>query len=164
MVWLKRLPLCLTGFFISIVVYAGEDASSLLERVDKLYRSDSSYAEMEMRIVTENWERTMTMEVWTRGMDDTLIHLLSPRKDRGIKTLKLGNQMWNYFPKINKVLKVPPSMMMNSWMGSDFTNDDLVKENTLVDDHHARLVDHPEDPEKFFLIELVPKEYTVTLW
>ena len=72
--------------------------------------------------------------------------------------------MWNYFPKINKVLKVPPSMMMSSWMGSDFTNDDLVREKTLADDHHARVIDHPEAPREFHHIELVPLEDTVTVW
>ena len=132
--------------------------------MDRLYRSDSSHATIEMQIVTENWERTTIMEVWSRGMDDTLIKILSPLKDKGIKTLKRDNQMWNYFPKINKVLKVPPSMMMNSWMGSDFTNDDLVKENTLADDYHSKLEPHPSDPEKFYFIALTPKENTVTVW
>ena len=73
---------------------------------------------MEMQIVTEDWERTTEMEVWSRGMNDTLIKILTPHKDKGIKTLKLGNQMWNDFPKINSVLKVPPSMMMRSGYNS----------------------------------------------
>ena len=141
-----------------------QDARSLLERIDKLYRSDSSHAEMEMEVITENWERKMRIEVWTSGMEKTLIKLLAPRKDKGIKTLKLDTKMWNYFPKINKVLKVPPSMMMSSWMGSDFTNDDLVRENTLADDHEALMVKHPENPAAFYEIELTPHKDTVTVW
>jgi len=151
-------------FVFPFSVLAETSVEGLLDKVDRLYRSDSSHATMEMKIVTENWERTTVMEVWSRGMNDTLIKILSPRKDKGIKTLKLGNQMWNYFPKINKVLKIPPSMMMNSWMGSDFTNDDLVKENTLAEDYHAKLEEHPSDPIQFYFIVLRPKNETVTVW
>ena len=151
-------------FVFPFSVLAETSVEGLLDKVDRLYRSDSSHATMEMKIVTENWERTTVMEVWSRGMNDTLIKILSPRKDKGIKTLKLGNQMWNYFPKINKVLKVPPSMMMNSWMGSDFTNDDLVKENTLAEDYHAKLEEHPSDPNQLYFIVLRPKNETVTVW
>jgi len=151
-------------FVFPFSVLAETSVEGLLDKVDWLYRSDSSHATMEMKIVTENWERTTVMEVWSRGMNDTLIKILSPRKDKGIKTLKLGNQMWNYFPKINKVLKVPPSMMMNSWMGSDFTNDDLVKENTLAEDYHAKLEEHPSGPNQFYFIVLRPKNETVTVW
>ena len=111
------ITLMVFGFFAGRPLVLAQDAKELLKRVDRLYRSDSSHAEMEMEVITENWERTMRMEVWTMGMERTLIKLLAPRKDRGIKTLKLDTQMWNYFPKINKVLKVPPSMMMSSWMG-----------------------------------------------
>ena len=109
-----RLLVFFLVFLFTEGVAHAEDARSLLERVDKLYRSNSSHAEMEMEVITENWERTMRMELWTSGMEKTLIKLLAPRKDKGIKTLKLDTQMWNYFPKINKVLKVPPSMMMSS--------------------------------------------------
>jgi len=151
-------------FVFPFSVLAETSVEGLLDKVDQLYRSDSSHATMEMEIVTENWERTTVMEVWSRGMNDTLIKILSPRKDKGIKTLKLGNQMWNYFPKINKVLKVPPSMMMNSWMGSDFTNDDLVKENTLAEDYHAKLEEHPSGPNQFYFIVLRPKNEMVTVW
>ena len=90
-------------FIFPFSVLAETSVEGLLDKVDWLYRSDSSHATMEMEIVTENWERTTVMEVWSRGTYDTLIKILSPRKDKGIKTLKLGNQMWNYFPKINKV-------------------------------------------------------------
>jgi len=90
-------------FVFPFSVLAETSVEGLLDKVDRLYRSDSSHATMEMKIVAENWERTTVMEVWSRGMNDTLIKILSPRKDKGIKTLKLGNQMWNYFPKINSM-------------------------------------------------------------
>ena len=128
-------------FIFSPISHADEKAAALLKEIDELYRSATSISTMKMEIVTPNWQRTLEMQSWTVGMEDTFIRILSPRKDRGVATLKKGNEMWNYFPKINKVIKVPPSMMMGSWMGSDFTNDDLVKEASLVDDYHVEKTD-----------------------
>ena len=140
------------------------DVQTILDRVDKLYRSSSSYADVEMAVVSKHWERTLTMQIWTEGMDKTFIHITGPKKDEGIATLRINTEMWNYFPKINKVMKVPPSMMMGSWMGSDFTNDDLVKESSLLEDYNHRLI-HPEneDIDKYY-IELTPKIETPTVW
>ncbi|TLU66378.1 outer membrane lipoprotein-sorting protein [Thalassotalea litorea] len=139
---------------------ASTSGVDLLKKMDELYRSDTSVATMKMTIVTPDWQRTLEMDSWTRGMDDTFIRVLEPKKDRGVTTLKIDQQMWNYFPKINKVIKVPPSMMMGSWMGSDFTNDDLVRESSLVDDYH---VDN-EDLGDNILLTLTPKQETVTVW
>lgn len=140
------------------------DVQTIIDRVDKLYRSESSYGVMEMNIVSENWQRTLRMKIWTEGMEKTFIYITAPKKDEGIATLRMETEMWNYFPKINKVMKVSPSMMMGSWMGSGFTNDDLVKESSLLDDYHSRLV-YPEgaDPDKYY-IELTPKVDTPTVW
>lgn len=107
----------------SYACLANDDAAALLKKMDELFRSQSSISTMKMAIITPNWQRTLEMKSWTIGMDDTFIRILSPRKDRGVATLKKDKEMWNFFLKINKVIKVPPSMMM----GSDFTNDDLVR-------------------------------------
>jgi hypothetical protein len=141
-----------------------EDLKAILDAVDRLYRSTTSYAEVEMTVVTPHWERTLAMQAWTEGMDKTFILITSPKKDQGITTLRMKNDMWNYFPNISKVMKVPPSMMMGSWMGSDFTNDDLVKETTLLDDYQGKLVQPPEGKPEFHYIELTPKQETVTVW
>ena len=140
------------------------DVQTIIDSVDKLYRSSSSYADVEMAVVSKHWERTLTMQIWTEGMDKTFIHITGPKKDEGIATLRINTEMWNYFPKINKVMKVPPSMMMGSWMGSDFTNDDLVKESSLLEDYNHRLI-HPENEEidKYY-IELTPKTETPSVW
>ncbi|TNE56756.1 MAG: outer membrane lipoprotein-sorting protein [Alphaproteobacteria bacterium] len=138
----------------------GLSAEDLLRKVDELYRANTSEADIRMQIITPDWERTMSMQVWSEGMEKTFIRILAPKKDRGIATLKLEDEMWNYFPKINKTIKVPPSMMMSSWMGSDFTNDDLVKEATLADDYTSTR----EDTGCASLLTLVPKEETVTVW
>jgi outer membrane lipoprotein-sorting protein len=142
------------------IALAEDDAAVLLKKIDGLFRSKSSIATMKMRIITPNWQRTLTMQSWTLGMDDTFIRVLSPRKDRGVATLKKDKEMWNYFPKINKVIKVPPSMMMGSWMGSDFTNDDLVREVSLVEEYQvAKSVEG-----EYYRLTLIPKKDTVTVW
>ncbi len=141
-------------------LYADNEGTALLKKVDELYRSASSTSTMKMQIVTPNWQRTLEMQSWTRGMEDTFIRVLAPKKDRGVATLKIDKDMWNYFPKINKVIKVPPSMMMGSWMGSDFTNDDLVREVSLVEEYH---VEKTTEADNFRLI-LIPKKNTVTVW
>lgn len=137
-----------------------DSAEDLLRQVDALYRASTSEARIRMQIVTPNWERTLEMQVWSQGMENTFIRILAPKKDRGVATLKLEAEMWNYFPKIDKVIKVPPSMMMSSWMGSDFTNDDLVKEASLADDY----VVTREDEDGAIALTLTPREQTVTVW
>lgn len=139
------------GVFVSLHPSAAArrspEVQEIIDRVDRLYRSDTSYGEIEMTIITPDWRRRLRMKIWTEGMDKTFLYITSPQKDAGIATLRIGSEMWNYFPKINKVMKVPPSMMMGSWMGSDFTNDDLVKESSLLRDYSARLI-NPEGADK----------------
>jgi hypothetical protein len=136
------------------------DLKELLNKLDDLYRSEQSIAKMEMEVVTPNWERTMKMDTWSKGTDKTFIRILSPKKDAGVATLKLKTEMWNYFPKINKVVKVPSSMMMASWMGSDFTNDDLVRNYRYSRDYQSSYIEKDEK----YLITLIPHEDVVTVW
>ena len=140
------------------------NVSEIVKHIDELYRSESSYAELEMEIVTPHWERTLKMKAWSRGMNKTFIRILAPAKDKDVATLRIENEMWNYLPKINKVIKVPPSMMMSSWMGSDFTNDDLVKEFTWLDDYEFELIKPEEAEEGLLYIELIPREDLPVVW
>jgi len=143
---------------------APADVQTILKHIDDLYRSTSSVAEITMTIITPNWQRTLVMRGWTRGQDRMFVRILSPLKEQGVGTLKLGNEMWNYFPKTDKVMKLPPSMMMSSWMGSDFTNDDLVKEYKLAEDFTSRLV-RPDSAEPGVLtIESRPREGLPIIW
>jgi outer membrane lipoprotein-sorting protein len=137
-----------------------ERARQVIHEMEQLYRGDSSRSIITMKVETPHYERTMKMEGMSMGQDHAFFRFLSPKKDRGIATLKRDQEMWNYFPKINKVIKVPPSMMMGSWMGSDFTNDDLVKETTLIDAYHLSL----EETDDEYHVTLIPKEKTVTVW
>jgi outer membrane lipoprotein-sorting protein len=143
---------------------ANIDVKEIVKKVDALYRSESSAGEMEMQIVTPHWERTLRMKVWTQGMDKTFIRILSPAKEKGVATLRIGNEMWNYLPNTNKVIKIPPSMMMSSWMGSDFTNDDLVSEFTLLEDFHYKLITPENNEPGLLCVESIPREGLPIVW
>jgi outer membrane lipoprotein-sorting protein len=137
-----------------------ERAREVIDEMEQLYRGDSSDATMTMQVQTPNYNRTLTLTAQSFGKDYGFYRIQAPKKDRGIATLKRNEEMWNYFPKINKVIKVPPSMMMGSWMGSDFTNDDLVKETQLIDAYSLALI----ETEDQYKVTLTPKEQTVTVW
>jgi outer membrane lipoprotein-sorting protein len=139
-------------------------ARELARKIDDLYRSRSSYGRIEMEIVTPDWRRTLVLKGWTLGQTKTLIRILEPKKEAGVGTLRLENEMWNYLPKTDKVIKIPPSMMMSSWMGSDFSNDDLVKEFTFVDDFLFRMATPPEAEKGFLYLECRPKPDVPIVW
>jgi len=136
----------------------------IIRTIDEMYRSRTSRARMEMNVVTPQWERTLTLEVWTQGMDKTFVRILQPKKERGVATLRLKNEMWNYLPNTNKVIKIPPSMMMGSWMGSDFTNDDLVKEYNLKDDYTVTLTAPPDAEAGLLYLECRPRPGLPVVW
>jgi len=137
-------------------------AWEIIKKVDQLYRSTSSYAMMEMEISTPHWQRTLSLEAWSKGTDKTFILINSPKKESGTATLRIKNEMWNYLPQTAKVIKVPPSMMMGSWMGSDFNNDDLVRESSMLDDYTYKMIT-PGEPEMLSL-EMIPKENAAVVW
>lgn len=151
------------GLMMTVFLIAERpDIQEVLDSIDKLYRSDSSYAEFRMIIQNPHWERTLRMKSWSEGKDKTFIRILEPKKERGIGTLRLDNEMWNYLPKTNKVIKIPPSMMMSSWMGSDFKNDDLVKEFNFLEDYTYEYVDG-DDPDRL-TIRATPREGRPIIW
>ncbi len=143
---------------------ADTKVEEIIKHIDQLYRSNTSHADMEMRIVTPNYERTLKMLIWTKGMDKTFIRITAPKKEENVATLRIGKQMWNYLPKVNKVIKISPSMMMGSWMGSDFTNDDLVKESSMLDDYTYQMITPEEAVPNLQYVELIPKEDTAIVW
>ena len=136
----------------------------VIDNIDQLYRAGSSYTLMEMEIVNPNWQRTLRLKAWSEGTEKTLIRILEPAKERGTGTLRIGNEMWNYLPKVDKTIRIPPSMMMSSWMGSDFTNDDLVKEFTFAEDYTFQYgeVENPEENRLY--IECTPKQRRPIVW
>jgi hypothetical protein len=115
------------------------DAREIIDRVDQMLRGNSSVGRMEMTVATRRWRRDMTLDIWSEGTDKVLVKVLEPKKEAGTATLKVGSDIWNYLPKIDRTIRIPTSMMMASWMGSHFTNDDLVKESRLIRDYDIRL-------------------------
>jgi outer membrane lipoprotein-sorting protein len=110
------------------------DLDKLLDRVDDTYRGTRSTARVSMRMVTEHWERELEIVSWSEGTEKSLMRILSPKKEKGTATLMVDENVWNYLPKVKRVIKVPSSMMGGAWMGSHFTNDDLVKQSRMVKD------------------------------
>jgi outer membrane lipoprotein-sorting protein len=104
------------------------------------------------------------MKVWTKGEEKSLIRILKPKKEKGTTTLKVGKNVWNYLPKVNRIIKVPSSMMSGSWMGSHFTNDDLVKESRFVDDFSLSIIQTPTKDAPEWIVEATPKENAAIVW
>ncbi|MEJ2519466.1 MAG: outer membrane lipoprotein-sorting protein [Desulfuromonadales bacterium] len=133
----------------------------IVDHVDRLLRGESSRGELVMSVHTENWSRSMRMTVSSLGTDYALVRIIEPRKEAGTATLKANRDIWNYLPKVDRVIKVPPSMMGGSWMGSHITNDDLVKANHIEQDYTLRLI---EESETHFVVECLPKPEAAVVW
>lgn len=157
-------PLALLMLLTSFSAQAIE-VNELIQHIDQLWRGETSQATMTMTVKTRRYERTMTMQAWSRGKDYSLVVIRDPVKDRGIATLKVKENIWNYLPKINRVTKVPSSMMSGSWMGSHFTNDDLVKESTFEDDYDAHISFEGErDAKAIYELTFIPKPDAPVVW
>jgi len=141
------------------------NAAVLVEDSFKYMRGKASIATVDMTIHRPDWERKMTIKAWTRGQKDSLFYIQSPPKDHGNGTLKMSREMWMYNPKINRVIKVPPSMMSQSWMGSDFSNNDLAKSDSIVNDYTHSLVDTEiHEGRQVYVIKSMPKPDAPVIW
>lgn len=147
-------------------VAAGEaDAADILRRAWDHWRGLTSYSVISMTIHRPDWERTMTMRVWTEGQDRSLVRVTEPKKDAGNGTLLIDKSMWTYSPRVNRIIKVPSSMMNQSWMGSDFTNNDVARSNDILDQYDHELLDRYESEGKVVsVIEAVPHEDASVVW
>ncbi|MFO7965712.1 MAG: outer membrane lipoprotein-sorting protein [Desulfobacterales bacterium] len=160
--------LVLTCTLVHAASAKARDFATAQEIVDlgfEYLRENTSYAVVEMVIHRPDWERRMVMRGWTRGEDESLIKIIAPSKDKGNGTLKIGREMWIYNPKINRVIKVPPSMMSQSWMGSDFSNNDLAKSDTLIKDYvHEIVGTESHDGKNVYVIRSMPKPHAPVVW
>jgi outer membrane lipoprotein-sorting protein len=157
MLWLPSLYLALAQ-----AEPAGPDLAALLAKVDDNARGGSSHATVTMEVKTRRYARTLTMESWSEGTDKSLIRILSPARDAGVSTLLVGDNLWNYLPRVGRTMKVPSAMMSGSWMGSHFSNDDLVHETRLSEDFSFALA--PEQPAEGHTIRCTPKPDTPVVW
>jgi outer membrane lipoprotein-sorting protein len=142
-----------------------QDAREIVKRSIDNWRGTSSYGEMTMTIHRPSWERSMSMRGWTSGSKKSLIRVTAPKKDAGNGTLMVDNNMWSYAPKVNRVIKVPSSMMGQSWMGSDFSNKDVSRADDIVDQYdHTLLATEEIDGHTVWTIESVPHEEAAVVW
>jgi outer membrane lipoprotein-sorting protein len=141
------------------------DATTIVKDAMDHWRGLSSDTVMTMVIHRPDWERTMTMRGWTKGDDRSLVRVLEPKKDRGNGTLTDDNSMWSYSPKVNRVIKIPSSMMGQSWMGSDFSNKDIARADDIVDQYdHSILSSEVADGITIYEIQSIPHEDAAVVW
>lgn len=165
---MKRLSLAvllvLSGLNVAADA-ADRDAKSIVRDAINHWRGTSSQGAMTMTIHRPEWERSMSMQSWTQGEKRSLIRVTAPRKDRGNGTLMDGNNMWSFSPKINRVIKVPSSMMGQSWMGSDFSNKDISRADDIVDQYdHTLLSESQVDGRVAYEIQAIPHEEAAVVW
>ena len=144
---------------------AAQDAQEIVKGAIDYWRGTSSYSEMTMTIHRPDWERSMSMRAWTEGDKKSLVRVTAPAKDKDNGTLMLDNNMWTYSPKVNRVIKVPSSMMSQSWMGSDFSNKDISRADDIVDQYdHTLLGQSESDGHIIYEIQSVPHEEAAVVW
>lgn len=162
---MKRLIGISLFFFVYSVSLLAQDAKEIVRIADEKMQGLSNYTEMTILIVRPTWEREMKMRSWAIGTDYSLIIIDEPKKDKGTVFLKRKKEIWNWLPSIDKSIKLPPSMMMQNWMGTDFTNDDLVKQSSIVNDYaHFIVGDSTIENLVSYKIELIPNEDAAVVW
>ena len=144
-----------------VAAAAEPDAYELVRLVETQYRGETSYSVMTMSIVTDVWSREITMEAWSEGRDKFLAVITAPRKEEGTATLKIDDEIWNYLPRIDRLMKIPSGLMGDSWMGSHLTNDDLVKEDKIEEVYDLTVAERDGGR---IVIDGVPKPDAAVVW
>ncbi|HVN78906.1 MAG TPA: outer membrane lipoprotein-sorting protein, partial [Terriglobia bacterium] len=141
------------------------NVDDIVEKSDLALRAKTQEGKGVMTVHTPDWERTLEMDYWSVNPDKEFIRITGPAKEAGTSTLRIGSNMWNYLPQVERVIKIPPSLMLQPWMGSDFTNDDLVKESSLVNDYTHRLDgEATEDGDACYRVIATPKPGAPVVW
>ncbi|GBD88254.1 hypothetical protein BMS3Abin03_02189 [bacterium BMS3Abin03] len=157
-------------FFLLLFVFMpfllfGQNATEIVRKANDLVMGKTSQGINKMKVVRPDWSREVTMKVWSKGTDYYMILITAPAREKGQVFLKRKNELWNWMPSIGRMIKIPPSMMMQSWMGSDFTNDDLLKESSIVNDYvHKIIGSEVVDGYDCYKIELTPKPNAAVVW
>ncbi len=162
---MRYLLICLA--LLPSLAWAGDDltARDIIRKAMDHYRGQTSYSQMTMTIQRSDWQRSMTMQGWSEGDKKTLVRVTEPKKDAGNGTLSVDGNMWTYTPKINRVIKVPSSMMNQNWMGSDFSNRDISKDTAIIDDYdHTLLETGEQDGHTVWTIQSIPHEDAAVVW
>ena len=160
---MKKIILLLL-FHLSILALA-QDAKDIVRKADEKAKGKSSIANITIQTIRPTWSREMSVKAWTKGNELSLILVLAPAKEKGVVFLKRKKEVWNWIPSIERNIKMPPSMMSQSWMGTDFTNDDLVKEASILEDYdHSFLENVSIDGRLCYKIQLLPKPKSAVVW
>ncbi|MEA3471453.1 MAG: outer membrane lipoprotein-sorting protein [Thermodesulfobacteriota bacterium] len=165
----KKIAVIVWCAFAFLVFFRGSlhatDVEDLVRNAVNYYRGDASFSIVDMTIHRPGWERTLTIKAWTKGQKDSLFTIIAPPKDNGNGTLKRGKEMWMFNPKINRVIKLPPSMMSQAWMGSDFSNNDLAKSDSIIKDYtHEVTGTEIHDGKKVYVVTSIPKPNAPVVW
>jgi len=141
------------------------DAPAIIHRAEQELRAKTEQGTVSMTVRTPEWQRTLEMQYWAVNPDKTFIRVTAPAKEAGTATLRLESNMWNYLPSVERVIKIPPSLMLQSWMGSDFTNDDLVRESSLEKDYDHKLAgEATQGGDRCYRIISTPKPNAPVVW
>ena len=144
---------------------AEPSARDIVDRVETLLWGKTVQGEYEMTIATPRWQRTLGLRAWMERPRRSFIRILAPAKEKGIGSLRIGAEMWNYLPNVERTIKIPPSMMLQPWMGSDFTNDDLVKSSSVIDDYTQKILrEEAVGGAPAYVLELIPKPDAAVVW
>jgi hypothetical protein len=144
---------------------AAQTPKDIVDRVDRLLRGASSEGRLTMQITTRQWTRSLDLRIWSLGTDYALVRVLAPQREAGTATLKAETDVWNYLPRVDRTIKIPPSLMMGSWMGSHFTNDDLVRESRMALDYDITIsFDGERDSAAVWELTLVPRPDAPVVW
>lgn len=142
-----------------------QDAREIVRKADARARGKTSEARITLQVIRPGWKREMGLKTWSQGNDLALILVTSPARDKGIVYLKRSKEVWNWIPSIERNIKLPPSMMSQSWMGTDFTNDDLVKEASIVEDYtHVMVGEADMDGYACYKVQLTPRPEAAVVW
>lgn len=155
--------------FIIAVCFANilhaQTAKEIVQKADEKMRGATMQAEMIIKTIRPTWSREMQCKTWMKGNNLAMIFIVSPAKDKGIAFLKRKKEVWNWMPALERTIKLPPSMMSQSWMGTDFTNDDLVKESSIVEDYHHTITgDTIIQNRECYIIQMIPKPEAAVVW
>ncbi len=164
---MNRISSIATGVLVVLFAQAvhANEAREIVRAAINYWRGTSSVGEMTMTIHRPDWERSMSMRAWTQGAERSLVRVTAPKKDKGNGTLIDDNNMWSYSPKINRVIKVPSSMMGQSWMGSDFSNKDISRVDDIIDQYeHSILGEEEQDGHTIYQVESIPHEDAAVVW
>lgn len=159
------LLICLLCFTSFASAENSPDPKDLIRAAMDHWRGLTSYSVMTMTVHRSDWQRTMSMQAWTQGDKTSLVRVTEPKRDAGNGTLIKDQNMWTYTPKVNRIIKVPSSMMNQSWMGSDFSNKDISKSTDIIEQYDHRLIQAEEkDGHVFYTIESIPHEDAAVVW